>query len=213
METFLNKQYEKWLVKFINWLGDIKPISIESMRLTYEQITLWKLKKHINFQKKLFEVAKKMMDYPISQFKEIFLFLTGEESKTLREKFNLLYNLAKSLEYILDFTLSLNENLKPKLRTYNQAFSEAQKHNLDIVSKMVSFEYCEWKYRNTHLSNKLSQKIKRLERYNTRDAILEYDDFKAKIKLAIDSHLSNKLHKKIDRVFRINSEYIFALVH
>lgn len=143
METFLNRQYEKWLVKFINWLGDIKPISIEPMRLTYEQITIWKLKKHINFQKKLFEVAKKMMDYPISQFKEIFLFLTGEENKTIREKFNLLYNLAKSLEYILDFTLSLNENLKPKLRTYNEAFSEAQKENFDIVSKMINFEYCE----------------------------------------------------------------------
>lgn len=43
--------------------------------------------------------------------------------------------------------------------------------------------------------------------------IIEYDDFKAKIKLAIDSHLSNKLYKKIERVFRINSDFIFALVH
>lgn len=213
METFLNKQYEKWLVKFINWLGDIRPIRFEPMRLTYEQLTLWKLRRHINLQRKLIEVARQMMDYPISQLKELFLFLTGEENKTLREKLALLYNLAKSLDYILDFTLSLNENLKPKLATYNQLFSDAHKHNLDIVAKMISFEYCEWRYRATRPSNRLAQRIKRLERYNTREAIIEYDDFKARIKLAIDSHLSNKLYRHIGRVFRINSEFIFALVH
>jgi hypothetical protein len=77
METFLNKQYEKWLVKFINWLGDIKPISIDPLKLTYEQITLGKLRRHINFRKKASEVAQQMMDYPLSQLKEIVFFLMG----------------------------------------------------------------------------------------------------------------------------------------
>jgi protein required for attachment to host cells len=64
-------------VKFINWLGDIKPISIETLKLTYEQVTLGKLKNHINIKKKVKEIAKQLMDYPLKQLEEVILFMLG----------------------------------------------------------------------------------------------------------------------------------------
>lgn len=69
MQTFLNKSYEKWIVKFINWVGDIKPINFSSLELYYEQITLMRLVKQIDFNKKLTEVGAVLMDYPLSQVK------------------------------------------------------------------------------------------------------------------------------------------------
>jgi hypothetical protein len=56
-------------VKFINWLGGIKPIGIEPLELTYEQITIMKLRKRVNIQKKINEIVQQMMDYPITQLK------------------------------------------------------------------------------------------------------------------------------------------------
>jgi hypothetical protein len=45
--------------------------------LTYEQVTLGKLKNHINIKKKVKEIAQQLMDYPLRQLEEVILFMLG----------------------------------------------------------------------------------------------------------------------------------------
>lgn len=77
---------------------------------------------------------------------------------------------------------------------------------------MIKYELCEWKYNSSPPPFKLLKKILRLERYNRRDAILEFNDFRAKIKLALDCFLGNKIFRPVEEVHRLNKHFILSVV-
>ena len=48
-------------------------------------------------------------------------------------------------------------------------FIENNKDNPNVINKIIDFQFCEWKYEHKLSLLKLSNKIKRLERYNSRN--------------------------------------------
>lgn len=99
-------------MKFINWLGDIKPISFNPLALQYEQITLMRLRQQISLRSKLKEVGAILMDYPLSQLGEVLSTFFMSEDKSFQQKLHTCYKILKSLEYVISFSLNINENLK-----------------------------------------------------------------------------------------------------
>jgi hypothetical protein len=167
-ETFLNNNSERLIVKFLNWLGDLKPLCFDGFELNYEEINLLRLKTEMNLKKKMASFVNILMDYPLKELKEIVFFFAGDESASSGDRLNTLYKMVKSLEYILEWGVALNENVRTSVKTYNQQFIEKNKENTNVIDKMRSYEYCEWKYIIEYPTRKLIGNIRRLERYNER---------------------------------------------
>ncbi len=61
----MDKSYYKWIIKFLEWVGDLKPISFSSHSISYENYTIEKLIRRINVKKKFGEFAKILLEYPL----------------------------------------------------------------------------------------------------------------------------------------------------
>jgi hypothetical protein len=65
-----------------------------------------------------------------------------------------------------------------------------------VLDKIKFFEYAEWKYEESFSTIKLTlTPINRLERYNLKNLIIDFDANKARIKVALDSFNGNKVHR------------------
>lgn len=62
---FLDKNYYKWIIKFLEWVGDLKPIKFSSHLIQYENYTIDKLIKRIDIKKKGKEFANILFEYPM----------------------------------------------------------------------------------------------------------------------------------------------------
>lgn len=52
------------------------------------------------------------------------MFFAGDDQKSISDKLFTLYKVIKSFSYIVNWGLSLNENLKVQTKSYNETFIE-----------------------------------------------------------------------------------------
>lgn len=69
LENFVNKTYEKLILKFICWNNDIRPIHFEKIAINYEQSNLRKMLRRFSLMEKHIALMTALMDYPLNELR------------------------------------------------------------------------------------------------------------------------------------------------
>ena len=220
-----------YLLKFITWIGDLRPITLHPSLIQYEQCTLHKIISLIDFRRILSEFAQLLLHYPLQELYHL-LFLGGkllglndiddkesgyEQLNTIKKVVSASYQMVRGVilssnrpstdhneNYRLEYMRALREQNALRPASSNARVTQ------EVIERILNFKYSEWDYNNLSPSKKVDVRVSRLERYSGASCLLPYDWMNSRIKMAIDSHIRNKIYRQITNALLINDRCILG---